>query len=81
MGDLDHRFWDCWYQTLVQEIWWYDISEEFAAHLLRNTIRAHKSKYEYFFQGLENIELTKIYDQCKLVSILAKDHNDEKTIP
>lgn len=73
MDDLDKVFWTCWHQTLTEEIWWSDISEEFAYHLLRNTLRAHKANSEYFFQGMDNVELTKIFDQCKLVSILAKE--------
>jgi hypothetical protein len=73
MDDLDKRFWSCWVEELKTKIWWFDISEEFAYHLLRNTLRAHKANAEYFFQGLENVELTKIFDQCKLVSILAKE--------
>lgn len=71
---LDNKFWSCWVEELKTKIWWYDISKDFAYHLLRNTIRAHIAKAEYYFQGMDNVELTKIYDQCKIISLLAKEY-------
>ena len=72
---LDNKFWYCWVDELKTKIWWHDISKDFAYHLLRNTVRAHLDKSEYFFQGMENIELTKIYEQCKIISLLAKEYH------
>jgi hypothetical protein len=76
---LDQKFYSCWLEEIRAKIYWHEVSDDFAWHLLENTVRAYLSKSEYYFQGMDNVELTKIYQQCKIISILAKEEHGSES--
>lgn len=71
-----------WYRSLKDAIHWQEVDSNFAYHLMANTKRAYQSNSRYYYQSmLDEVDLTKIYEDCKLLALLKKDHNDEKNIP
>ena len=65
-----------WYQMLKEEIWWKEVCPEYATHIYQNTVNAWGHGMNYYAQdGVGGaVDLTKLYEQCKLVSILKKEN-------
>jgi hypothetical protein len=73
---------DLWHNMLKESLWWKETSPEYAFHIYQNTVAAWGTGMHYYAQdGVGGaVDLTKLYEQCKLVSLLKKDH-DEEEIP
>ena len=71
-----------WHQMLTEALWWKEVCPDYAIHVYRNTVNAWGHGANYYAQdGVGGaVDLTKLYEQCKLVSLLKKDHH-EKEIP
>ena len=75
---------DLWHRMLTEELWWKQVSPNYAVHLFQNTVNAWGHGMSYYAQdGVGGaVDLTKLYEQCKLVSALKKDyHGKEEDIP
>jgi len=73
-----------WHRMLTEELWWKKVSPDYATHLYQNTVNAWGHGMSYYSQdGVGGaVDLTKLYEQCKLVSALKKDyHGKEEDIP
>lgn len=72
-----------WRQMLIEELWWKrGICIDEAIHIYRATVNAWGHGAEYYANDPcgGSIDLTKLYEQCKIVSLLKKDHHG-KEIP
>ena len=70
-----------WRQMLIDELWWKrDLCVDEVIHIYRTTVTAwgHGSKYHANDPVGGSVELTKIYEQCKLVSALKKDYHGKE---
>jgi len=73
-----------WHRMLTEELWWKKVSSDYAIHLYQNTVGSWAVGMNYYAQdGVGGaVDLTKLYEQCKLVSALKKDyHGKEEDIP
>jgi hypothetical protein len=70
---FDFGLWHC---MLTEELWWKKVSPDYATHLYQNTVNAWGHGMSYYAQdGVGGaVDLTKLYEQCKLVSILKKEN-------
>jgi hypothetical protein len=61
-----------WHQMLVEELWWKQPSMDQAFHIYQNTVNAWGHGMNYYAQdGVGGaVDLTNLYEQCKLVSTL-----------
>jgi hypothetical protein len=60
---------------LTEELWWKEVGPNYAIHLYQNTVGSWAAGMSYYAQdGVGGaVDLTKLYEQCKLVSILKKE--------
>lgn len=68
---------ELWHQMLTEELWWKELCMNEAFHIYQNTVNAWGHGMLYYAQdGIGGaVDLTKLYEQCKLVSLLKKDHH------
>jgi hypothetical protein len=67
---------ELWHEMLAEELWWKEICMNEAFHIYQNTVGAWGVGMNYYAQdGVGGaVDLTKLYEQCKLVSILKKEN-------
>lgn len=65
-----------WHHMLTEELWWKKVSPDYANHVYQNTVNAWGHGMNYYAQdGVGGaVDLTKLYEQCKLISILKKEN-------
>lgn len=67
---MNKRF-DIWYRMVNDAIWWENICADHAWALYENTRRAYTHNSSYYFQGVgESVNLTKLYEQYKMLEAL-----------
>lgn len=68
---------EIWHQMLTEELWCRKPTMSEAFHIYQNTVTAWGFGRRYYAQdGIGGtVDLTKLYEQCKLVSLLKKDHH------
>jgi hypothetical protein len=72
---------DLWYQMLKDSIYWQNIPGDMAVDIYHRTVVAWGHGQNYYLQsGPERVDLTKLYEQCKLIETL-KGTNYDKEIP
>ncbi len=65
-----------WCDVLQDALYWETLDPDKAILLYKYAHRAHEKGYEYFINGVggEQIDLTKIYEQFKLLATLRTEH-------
>jgi hypothetical protein len=68
-----------WYESLRHKIWWRDIGFNECYHLMKITERAVAAGSKYYVQEMfgDELELTKIYEQCKILALLKEPANNQ----
>ena len=68
-----------WHQLLRETVYWQEINHDMAYDILHRTAVAWAHDQTYYLQsGPERVDLTKLYEQYKLVNILkGNDHGQE----
>lgn len=63
-----------WKQLLTETVFWQNISDDYALDVYQRTVLAWAHDQLYFLQsGPERVDLTKLYEQYKLLEILKGD--------
>jgi hypothetical protein len=69
-----------WHTVLTEAVYWQDISEGMSMDILHRTAVAWAHDQTYYLQGVERVDLTKLYEQCKLIeTIKGYNHGQEIT--
>ena len=65
-----------WHSVLQDAMWWENLHPDHAILLYKYTRRAHDEGLKYYVRGPGSgeVELTKIYEQFKLLHILKAEH-------
>lgn len=65
-----------WYNVLQDALYWETLNPDRAILLYKYVHRAYEKGYTYFVTGVkgEDIDLTKIYEQFKLLQLLKTDY-------
>lgn len=58
------------WESVKHKIWWRDIGYVECFNLMDICKRAIENNEKFWIQGPENIELTELYEQCKILRIL-----------
>lgn len=69
-----------WYESIKHKVWWRDIGFNECFHLMKITKRAHDAGSKYFMNDAlgDPINLTEIYEQCRIHYLLKETHGNEK---
>lgn len=63
------------WESVKHKVWWRDIGFNECHHYSEMCQHALKHNEKFWLQGPENIDLTEIYQQCKILALLKKDQN------
>ena len=64
-----------WHSVLQDAMWWEDLHPDHAILLYKYTRRAYHEGMEYYVRGAgSEVELTKIYEQFKLLATLKAEY-------
>ncbi len=63
-----------WHTLLKETVYWQNIDERMARDILARTSIAWANDQQYYIQGLERVNLTKLYEQFKLIAMLKGTH-------
>lgn len=70
------NFLEAWYNSLVYQVWWRNISPDECQRLLQNTQHAVDAKKDYYLQsGFDMINLTDLYRECELIALLKNNYD------
>lgn len=69
-----------WYESLKEKVWWRDIGFNECYHLMQTTQRAHEAKATYWMNDVfgEGINLTELYEQCRILTLLKETYHGTK---
>jgi hypothetical protein len=69
-----------WHTMLKDAVYWQDINERLAVDIYRRTVVAWGLGQQYYtHNGLNRVNLTELYEQCKMLSILKEGVNEKET--
>lgn len=69
---------DLWYTMLKESVYWQDIDPYMALEIYQRTAVAWGMNEQYFMQGLDRVDLTKLYEQYKLIETIKGTHHGEE---
>ena len=70
---------DLWHQLLTETVCWQDIDPYLSLDILQRTAVAWAHDQKYFMQsGPERVDLTKLYEQYKLLETLKGTYHGEE---
>ena len=70
-----------WRQLLTETVYWQEINDHMCLDILQRTALAWAHDQTYYLQsGPERVDLTKLYEQYRLLSVL-KGSNHDNEIP
>ncbi len=72
---------DLWYTMLKESIYWQDIDPYMALEIYQRTVVAWGMDEQYYMQGLERVDLTKLFEQYKLIQTIKGTHHGEEISP
>ena len=68
-----------WHQLLSETVYWQDIDHHMAYDILQRTAVAWAHDQTYYLQsGPERVDLTKLYEQYKLIETIKGTHHGEE---
>jgi len=68
-----------WHQLLRETVYWQDITPDMAYDILQRTAVAWAHDQTYYLQsGPERVDLTKLYEQYKLIETIKGTGNGEE---
>jgi hypothetical protein len=67
-----------WYIMLRESVYWQDIDPHMALEIYQRTVVAWGMDEHYYMQGLERVDLTKLYEQYKLIETIKGTHHGEE---
>jgi hypothetical protein len=67
-----------WHTVLTEAVYWQDINEHLAREILHRTAVAWAHDQTYYMQGVERVDLTKLYEQCKLIETIKGHHHGQE---
>lgn len=71
-----------WHQLLKETVSWQDINQDLALEILQRTAVAWAHDNKYFMQsGPERVDLTKLYEQYKLLETLKGTYHGDEIRP
>ena len=72
---------DLWRDMLSETVWWEKFTNNTAYAVYQRTVVVwgHGEKYYAHGPGGEQVELTELYEQCKMVSVLKNGITEHET--
>lgn len=59
-----------WKQLLSEAVYWQEIDDGYAFDVFQRTSAAWGLGDQYFMQGVDNVDLTKLYEQYRLLATI-----------
>lgn len=72
-----------WYETIKEKVWWRDIGFNECFSIMKNTQRAIEAKSKYYINSPmgDGLELTELYEQCRILRLLKEEYHGTKETP